>query len=135
MQKFPADYTVLWPLPKPSKVGEYYAVCNVCKMHISNFHRDDCRQHVSDSLGVQKFGIQENVPRFLKRVINIPDKRHLGLVSGKESILKMAENKIIKLNFPNIGLNSDSSKYSVKIFLPKRNKKKKKTKKTKNFKK
>ena len=48
IQKFITEYINLWPVVKPSKAGEYYAFCNVCKMDfaISQRGRDECLQHV-----------------------------------------------------------------------------------------
>ena len=101
MQKFITDYTNLWPVLKPSKAGEYYAFCDVCKTDFSISHssRDDYRQHVltkkhievakvkTENKSVLAFfkqsgssdlavicGIPENVPRFLKSVFQISDK-------------------------------------------------------------
>ena len=83
-----------------------WCFCDVCKTDFSIIQsgRDDCRRHVSTKkhVGVVKLktenksvsvffkqsgslavicGIPENVPRFLKSVLHIPDKRRLRLAS------------------------------------------------------
>ena len=49
LQKFIPEYTNLWPVLKPSKIGDNHAFCEVFKTDFSISHggQDDCRCHVS----------------------------------------------------------------------------------------
>ena len=49
LQKFLPDYTISWPVLKPSKKGATYCYCDTCRLNFSVGHggRDDCKRHVA----------------------------------------------------------------------------------------
>ena len=55
LQKFIPEYTNLWPVLKPSKIGDNHSFCEVCKtgFPISHGGRHDCRRHVSTKKNVE----------------------------------------------------------------------------------
>ena len=55
LQKLIPEYTNLWPVLKPSNIGDNHAFCEVCKTDFSISHggRDDCRRHVSIKKNVE----------------------------------------------------------------------------------
>ena len=83
-----SDYTNLWPILKP--IGSWRIVCMLIAMHLGGRKRVPSYYTILKPSYVNAFFLQHlwrnmrrsgNFPRFLKSVIHIPEKQHLGLAS------------------------------------------------------
>ena len=87
-----SDYTNLWPILKP--IGSH-AVSYAFEREKEGTVQGDIETLLCECILCNIYGevcsIPENIPRFLKSVVHIPEERHLGLASLYQNLCYIIE--------------------------------------------